>query len=315
MANNNPSNTTIYQDTYLTVNLTLRPTTPGHTVATLTTNKTNLFNLPLPTFIETLQSLRRISLHLRDAFNVQRCALITTGGTTLSLLPLHGLTPQWAPVTHPTKEFHSQYPGYITSKNAPQMPTPKLNTIRSSILFAASAFPTSYHADHTFHGPSLDDQNLFARIVRGELSPQWRVWEDAHHVAFLTPYPNVPGFTVVVPRVHLSSDIFSLSAEEYAGLVRAAHTVGRLLIRAFGIERCGMIFEGFEIDYAHVKLVPIHGGGDDDDHDDQNLEDWCEPFQEAYQGYVSSMPGPRVEDEEPLVKKAEEIRAVINPSS
>ncbi|RAH45760.1 HIT-like protein [Aspergillus brunneoviolaceus CBS 621.78] len=316
MADDHTPNTTIYQDAHLTVNLTLRPTTPGHTVATLTTNQTNLFNLPPPTFVETLQTLRTIASHLRKAYNVQRCALITTGGASVSILPLHGLTPQWTPVTHPTKEFHPQYPGYITSKDAPPLPTPQLNTIRSSILFAASRSPTTYHADHTFHGPDPDDANLFARIVRGELSPQWRVWEDARHVAFLTPYPNTPGFTVVVPRAHLSSDIFSLSPEDYAGLVEAAHTVAKLLIRAFGIERCGMIFEGFEIDYAHVKLVPIRGGGGDDyDEDDYDRYGISEPFQETYQGYVSSMPGPRVEVVEAVVKRAAEIRESIGSHS
>jgi hypothetical protein len=48
--------------------------------------------------------------------------------------------------------------------------------------------------DYLFEGDQSDN-NLFARIVRGEL-PQWRVWEDDQHVAFLTPYANTPGFTV-----------------------------------------------------------------------------------------------------------------------
>ena len=90
------------------------------------------------------------------------------------------------------------------------------------------------------------DKNLFARIVRGEIS-QWRVWEDDRHVAFLSPSANTPGFTVLVPRVHLSSDIFSLDAEAYSEIVAAAHTVARILKQAFGADRCGMIFEVFEI--------------------------------------------------------------------
>lgn len=38
--------------------------------------------------------------------------------------------------------------------------------------------------NYCFDGPD-DDKNLFARIIRGEL-PQYRVWEDDEHVAFLT---------------------------------------------------------------------------------------------------------------------------------
>uniref|UniRef100_A0A8C9XWC6 HIT domain-containing protein n=1 Tax=Sander lucioperca TaxID=283035 RepID=A0A8C9XWC6_SANLU len=51
---------------------------------------------------------------------------------------------------------------------------------------------------------NASNDNLFSRIVRGE-QQQWRVWEDNEHVAFLTPYPNSPGLTVVVPRKHLSN--------------------------------------------------------------------------------------------------------------
>ncbi len=59
-------------------------------------------------------------------------------------------------------------------------------------------------------------------------------------------------------RAHLSSDILSLDEKAYSTLVAAAHTVGGILKKSFGIGRCGMIFEGLKIDYAHVKSIPIH---------------------------------------------------------
>ena len=71
----------------------------------------------------------------------------------------------------------------------------------------------------------------------------------------LTFVHNHTAFTVLVPRAHLPSDIFSL---DYAHLVEAAHTLARDSKRALGARRIGMIFEGFEIDYAHVKLIPIN---------------------------------------------------------
>nr|WP_233231388.1 HIT family protein [Silvanigrella aquatica] len=30
----------------------------------------------------------------------------------------------------------------------------------------------------------------------------FQVWEDEHFMAFLTPYPNTKGFTVVIPKEH-----------------------------------------------------------------------------------------------------------------
>uniref|UniRef100_A0A665T1W3 HIT domain-containing protein n=1 Tax=Echeneis naucrates TaxID=173247 RepID=A0A665T1W3_ECHNA len=74
---------------------------------------------------------------------------------------------------------------------------------------------------------------LFSRIVRGE-EQQWRVWDDERHVAFLTPFPNSPGFTVLVPRRPLTSDIFRLEKADYEGLVLAARKVSQLLEQSLG---------------------------------------------------------------------------------
>ncbi|PYH96378.1 L-asparaginase [Aspergillus ellipticus CBS 707.79] len=303
-----PPPTEIYHDTHLTLILSPHPTTPGHAFATLHTHTQTqtptLFSLPKPTFITILTTLRRISHTLRTHYTVQRCALITTGGAHLSLLPLHGLTPTWQPVTNPKKTFHDvHYPGYLTSQDAPLMPTAQLNEIAHTIRSHAPT-PALKH-DCTFHGPA-DDANIFARIVRGE-AQQWRVWEDDHHVAFLTPFPNTVGFTVLVPRAHLASDILGLEEGAYARLMGAAYELAGVLKRAFGLERCGMVFEGFEIDYAHVKLIPVHGAGGDVGVGEV-LREEC---REIYPGYVSSLPGPPVADYEGLVRRAGEVRREV----
>ncbi|RAL00456.1 HIT family protein, partial [Aspergillus ibericus CBS 121593] len=299
--------TTIYHDDHLTLTLSTHPTTRGHTLAHLTNPaKLPLFTLPKPTFIQTLTKLRTLSTTLTKYHHVHRTALITTGGTTISLLPLHGLTPTWTPITNPSTTFHAHPPNHITSKNAPRMPDPLLTSTLHTILPSSNLPPDPTNHNYTFHGPATDT-NLFARIIRGEL-PQWRVWEDEHHVAFLTPFPNTPGFTVLVPRVHLGSDILGLERAAFERLMGAAYTVGRVLMEALGLRTCGMVFEGFEIDYAHVKLIPVAGDGDGDA-DAEGGE--REVFRETYPGYVSSLPGPEVEDYGELVRMAGEIRRLI----
>lgn len=151
------------------------------------------------------------------------------------------------------------------------------------------------------------DKNLFAQIVRGELQ-QWRVWEDDQHIAFLTPFANTPGFTVLVPRAHLSSDILSLDEQAYSTLVAAAHTVGRILKKAFGIGRCGMIFEGFEIDYAHVKLIPIHKATGAVKASLISSPLGVSAYEKKYQGYVTSLNGPLIKDSKSLTSDALSIR-------
>ena len=109
----------------------------------------------------------------------------------------------------------------------------------------------------TYYADGKNDKNIFARIVRGE-EKHWRIWEDSNHVAFLTPFPNTPGYTVVVPRKPLSSDIFSSDTDDYIALIKACHEVGHILKKSFVNARgIAIIFEGLEINYAHAKLIPI----------------------------------------------------------
>jgi len=187
------------------------------------------------------------------------------------------------------------------------MAADKLHDICSLIQAVSGLLlPLNYQFDG-----AEDDANLFARIVRGELQ-QWRVWEDDQHVAFLTPFANTPGFTVLVPRKHLSSDIFSIEKEPFTALMLSAHRVAQVLKEAFGTSRCGMIFEGFQIDYAHVKLIPIHGA--DASNGSSTAEDamvTIAPYQDIYPGYVSSLSGPLFRDFELLTRAALDIRKMF----
>ncbi len=161
-------------------------------------------------------------------------------------------------------------------------PTADLEAIRSRIQANPNATP-----NYTFLGdPS--DAGLFPRIVRGE-EKQWRVWEDEEHVAFLTPYPNTPGLTVLVPRKPLSSDIFRLEEPDYQRLVLASRKVSRLLEAGLGAWGVGLIFEGFEIDYAHAKLIPLISSADEAE---MSLSCPAPEFFDRYPGYVTSVSGP-----------------------
>ena len=74
-----------------------------------------------------------------------------------------------------------------------------------------------------------DDQNVFARILRGEI-PSKKVYEDEWALAFHDINPQAPLHILVIPKgAYLSWDDFSerASAEEIAGLVRAVGHVAR----------------------------------------------------------------------------------------
>ena len=119
------------------------------------------------------------------------------------------------------------------------------------------------------------------------------------------------GFTVLVPRAHLPSDIFSLDKADYTQLVEAAHTVARVLKRAFGAKQVGMIFEGFEIDYAHVKLIPIRDAPADSTSPRTKSPIQEADYHESYPGYVTSLNGPAIRDTESLSRDAQAIRKLL----
>ena len=74
-----------------------------------------------------------------------------------------------------------------------------------------------------------DDNNVFARILRGEL-PSKTVYEDEFALAFHDINPQAPTHILVIPKQpYVSWDDFSErgSAEEIAGFVRAVGKIAR----------------------------------------------------------------------------------------
>lgn len=76
-----------------------------------------------------------------------------------------------------------------------------------------------------------DDQNIFAKILRGEI-PCNKVYEDDHALAFHDIRPQAPVHVLVIPKgAYVSWDDLSArgSDAEIAGLVRAVGNVTRQL--------------------------------------------------------------------------------------
>lgn len=86
---------------------------------------------------------------------------------------------------------------------------------------------------------------IFCQIVEGK-APCHKVWEDEHHLAFLSIFPNTDGFTVVIPKKHYPSYAFDLPPQALADLMLATQKVAKKLDKAFpDVSRTGMFFEGF----------------------------------------------------------------------
>lgn len=134
---------------------------------------------------------------------------------------------------------------------------------------------------------------LFDKIV-AEKVPSWKVWEDARYLAFLTPFPNMLGLTLVVPKRNPGDYVFALPEQEFVALMLATRTVARILERAFDVPRVAVVFEGTGVPYVHAKLYPLHGplGGQ------TGVWSKHQEFFPEYVGYLTTVEGPRLADVE-----------------
>jgi histidine triad (HIT) family protein len=106
---------------------------------------------------------------------------------------------------------------------------------------------------------AYDDDNVFARILRGEL-PCDKVHESEHALAFRDINPLAPVHVLVIPKgPYVSMDDFTAnaSAEEIAGFFRAVGETAR----AVGVDASGYRFlanhgrdANQEVPHLHVHL-------------------------------------------------------------
>lgn len=142
---------------------------------------------------------------------------------------------------------------------------------------------------------------IFDKIVRKEL-PSYIVWEDKKHLAFLTPFPNTPGLTIVIPKTNPGDYLFSIDSQAYADLLAATKTVAKLLEKALDVTRVALVFEGTGVAYVHAKLYPLHGKLA------SQTDVWSDhtEFVEEYRGYLTTIEGPEMNED-----RLKEIQAKI----
>lgn len=111
-----------------------------------------------------------------------------------------------------------------------------------------------------------DDENIFARILRGEI-PCSRVFEDDHVLAFNDINPLAPTHVLVIPKGrYVSWDDFSARAseDEIVAFVRA---VGRIAREAGLVESGYRLLanvganSGQEVPHLHVHVFGGRGLG------------------------------------------------------
>jgi histidine triad (HIT) family protein len=111
--------------------------------------------------------------------------------------------------------------------------------------------------------PPYDPNNIFAKILRGEL-PCYKVYEDDKTFAFLDIMPRAPGHTLVLPKAP-ARNILDVPADDLAHVATVAQKIAKAAMTALGAD--GITVQQFNggaggqvVFHLHVHVIPRKQG-------------------------------------------------------
>lgn len=112
---------------------------------------------------------------------------------------------------------------------------------------------------------AYDPNNIFARILRGEL-PKVAVYEDATTLAFMDIMPSVDGHVLVIPKEPAES-ILDLSPEGAAAVMVTTQKIARAVKKALDVPGVMLVqlngaAAGQSVPHIHFHVLPREEGLD-----------------------------------------------------
>ena len=111
--------------------------------------------------------------------------------------------------------------------------------------------------------PGYDPNNIFAKILRGEL-PCYKVYEDDKALAFLDIMPRMPGHTLVLPKAP-ARNILDVPPADLGHVMTVTQKVAQAAMKAFGAD--GITIQQFNegaggqvVFHLHVHIIPRKAG-------------------------------------------------------
>lgn len=106
---------------------------------------------------------------------------------------------------------------------------------------------------------AYDPQNIFAKILRGEL-PCHKVYEDDGALAFLDIMPRAPGHTLVLPKKP-ARNLLDVDPDDLAHVMKVAQKIARAAKDVFSAD--GITLQQFSepaggqvVFHLHVHVIP-----------------------------------------------------------
>jgi histidine triad (HIT) family protein len=111
--------------------------------------------------------------------------------------------------------------------------------------------------------PGYDPQNIFAKILRGEL-PCHKVYENDKVLAFLDIMPRAPGHTLVLPKAP-ARNLLDIAPDDLAAVMHASQTIAKAAMSVFHAD--GITIQQFNegaggqvVFHLHVHVIPRKAG-------------------------------------------------------
>jgi histidine triad (HIT) family protein len=124
---------------------------------------------------------------------------------------------------------------------------------------------------------AYDDNNLFAKILRGEV-PSVKVYEDDVVLAFMDLFPQSKGHTLVVPKGVKVKNLLEMPEDKVGPYVERVQRVAKAVTRALNPD--GVVVaqyngspSGQTIFYPHFHIIPRWEGVGLAGHSHQNRAD------------------------------------------
>ena len=111
----------------------------------------------------------------------------------------------------------------------------------------------------SLHG-SYDPQNVFAKILRGEI-PSVPVWEDDNVYVFMDAFPQSEGHTLVISKTSNARNILEMEQADLATVTAAVQRTARAIEKALSPD--GFIVTQFNgapagqtVFHLHFHIIP-----------------------------------------------------------
>ena len=110
---------------------------------------------------------------------------------------------------------------------------------------------------------SYDDDNIFAKILRGE-APAYIVEEDAMSLTFMDLMPQSEGHTLIIPK-ESAQDILHVSSEALGHVIRQTQRVAKAVDEAFHpdgvmVAQLNRAPAGQTVFHLHFHVIPRWSG-------------------------------------------------------